>query len=144
MPRRPETFVSLCNLMLKLRGISRSSAILWLDSPQSNNRKDNSLWVTPFIPHERPNVKHTMVSLFKATTAYTSASADARAALATQLSRETRVCHWQYARRLCPDTKRLQLPTPPESLRFQTTGNRPEDYSQIRGGCSCPWMIAVD
>ena len=28
MPRRPETWVSLCNLMLKLRGISRSSAIL--------------------------------------------------------------------------------------------------------------------
>ena len=28
-----------------------------LDSPQSNNRKDNSFWVTPFIPRERPNVK---------------------------------------------------------------------------------------
>ena len=50
--------VSLCNLMLKLCCISRSSAILGLDSPQSNNRKDNSLWVTPFIPRERPNVKH--------------------------------------------------------------------------------------
>ena len=24
------------------------------------------------------------------------------------------------------------------------TGNPPEDYSQIRRGCSCPWMIAVD
>ena len=47
---RPETWVSLCNLMLKLRGISRSSAILGSDSPQSNNRKDNSLWVTPFTP----------------------------------------------------------------------------------------------
>ena len=22
--------------------------------------------------------------------------------------------------------------------------NPPEDYGQIRGGCSCPWMIAVD
>ena len=54
MPRWPETWVSLCNLMLKLRGISRSSAILGSDS----NRKDNSLWVTPFIPCERPNVKH--------------------------------------------------------------------------------------
>ena len=43
MPRRPETRVSLCNLTLKLRGISRSSAILGSDSPQSNNRKDNSL-----------------------------------------------------------------------------------------------------
>ena len=58
MTRRRETWVSLCNLMLKLRGISRSSAIFGSDSPQSNNRKDNSLWVTPFIPRERPNVKH--------------------------------------------------------------------------------------
>ena len=49
MPRRPETWVSLCNLMLKLRGISRSSAILGSNSPQSNNRKDSSLWVTPGI-----------------------------------------------------------------------------------------------
>ena len=38
MPRRPETWVLLCNLMLKLRGISRSSAIFGSDSPQSNNR----------------------------------------------------------------------------------------------------------
>ena len=58
MPRWPETWVSLCNLRLKHRVISRSSAILGSDSPQSNNRKDNSFWVTPFIPRERPNVKH--------------------------------------------------------------------------------------
>ena len=43
MPRRPETWVSLFNFMLKLRGISRSSAILGSDSPQSNNRKGNSI-----------------------------------------------------------------------------------------------------
>ena len=48
--------------------------------------------------------------LFKATTAYTSASTDARAALAPQLSGGTRVRHWQSARRLWPDTRRLQLP----------------------------------
>ena len=41
-----------------LCGILRSSAILGSDSPQSNNRKDHSVWVTPFIPRERPNVKH--------------------------------------------------------------------------------------
>ena len=76
MPRRPETWVSLCNLMLKHRGISRSSAILGSDSPQSNNRKDNSLWVTPFIPRERPNVKHAV-------------------ALPLLLSGRTRVRHWQ-------------------------------------------------
>ena len=129
MPRRPETFVSLCNLMLKLRGISRFSAILWSDSPQSNNRKDNPLWVTPFIPLERPNVKHTMVGLFKATTAYTSASADARAALATQLSGETRVRHWQTARKLCPDTRRLQLTTPPPQNHCVSRPNKGKNYS---------------
>ena len=87
MPRRPETWVSLCNLMLKLRSIWRSSAILGSDGPQSNNSKNNSLWVTPFIPRERHNVKHAIAGyLFKATIAYTSASTDARAALAPQLS----------------------------------------------------------
>ena len=48
--------------------------------------------------------------LFKATTAYTSASTDARAALAPQLSGGARVRHLQSARRLWPDTRRLQLP----------------------------------
>ena len=57
MARRPEFQVSLCNLMVQLSGISRSSAILGSDSPQSNNRKDSSLWVTPFSPRERPSVK---------------------------------------------------------------------------------------
>ena len=65
MPRRPETRVSLCYLMLKLCGISRSSAILGSDSPQSNNRKDHSLWVTPFIPRERPNVKHAIAGYLR-------------------------------------------------------------------------------
>ena len=37
------TWVSLCNLMMKLRGISRSFAILGSDSPQSDNRKGNSI-----------------------------------------------------------------------------------------------------
>ena len=92
----------MCNLMLKLHGISRSSATLRSDSPQSNNRKDNSLLVTPFIPR--------YCRLFKANTAYTSASTDARTALALWLSRGTRVCHWQSARKLWLDTRRLQLP----------------------------------
>ena len=55
----------LCNLILKLCGISRSSAILGSDSPQSNNRKDHSLWVTPFIPRERPNVKHAIAGYLR-------------------------------------------------------------------------------
>ena len=110
MPRRPETWVSLCNLMLKLRDISRSSAFIVSHSYQSNNRKDNCIRVTPFIPLERPNVKHAIDDYFKATTAYTSASTDARAALAPQLSGGARVRHWQSARRLWPDTRRLQLP----------------------------------
>ena len=41
------------------------SAILGSDSPQSNNRKDNSLWVAPFIPRERPNVKHAIVGYLR-------------------------------------------------------------------------------
>ena len=65
MPRRPETWVSLYNLMMKLCGILRSSAILGSDSPQSNNRKDHSLWVTPFIPRERPNVKHAIAGYLR-------------------------------------------------------------------------------
>ena len=43
MPRWPETWVSLCNLMLKHRDPLRSTTILGSDSPQSNNRKDNSI-----------------------------------------------------------------------------------------------------
>ena len=47
------------------RGISRSSAILGSDSPQSNSRKDHSLWVTPFIPRGRPNVKHAIAGYLR-------------------------------------------------------------------------------
>ena len=65
MPRRPETRVSLCNLMLKLRGISRSSAILGSDSPQSSNRKDYSLWDNSIHPRERPNVKHAIAGYLR-------------------------------------------------------------------------------
>ena len=43
MPRRPETWVSLCNLMLKLRGISRSSLSSGRSSHESNNMKGNSI-----------------------------------------------------------------------------------------------------
>ena len=64
-PRRPKTWVWLYNLKLKHRGISRSSAILGSDSPQSNNRKDNSLWVTPFIPREKPNVKQAIAGYLR-------------------------------------------------------------------------------
>ena len=101
--------------MLKLRGISHSSSSLGSDSPQSNNRKGDSIH-----PRERPNVEHSIFWLFKATTAYTSACTDAGAALAPALAR----CWGDepgYA-----------------------TGNPPEDYGQILGGYSFPWMLAVD
>ena len=65
MPRRLETWVALCNLMLKHCIISRSSTILGSDSPQKNNRKDNSFWITPFIPRERPNVKHAIAGYLR-------------------------------------------------------------------------------
>ena len=50
---------------VQFNGISRSSAILGSDSPQNNNRKDISLWVTPFIPRERPNIKHAIVGYLR-------------------------------------------------------------------------------
>ena len=34
-------------------------------SPRTNNRKDNSLWVTPLIPRDRPNVKHAIVGYLR-------------------------------------------------------------------------------
>ena len=105
MPRRPEIWVSLCNLMLELSGIPRSFAIFGSDSSKVTIGR-----VTPFIPHERPNANTHYCWLFKATTAYTSACTDASAALAALLSGATRVHHWQSARRLWPDTRRLQLP----------------------------------
>ena len=99
--------------MMKLCGISRSSAILGSDSPQSNNRKDHSLWVTPFIPRERPNVKHVIAGYLRLP----------RPTSALALMRVLhRLCCWA------------------EEPGY-ATGNPPEDYSQIRGGCSCPWMI---
>ena len=55
-------------------------------------------------------MKHA-IAVYKATTAYTNASTDAGAALASLLSGGTRVWHWQSAQRLWPDTKRLQLPS---------------------------------
>ena len=106
MPRRPVTSVLLCNLMLKLRGISHSSAILGSDSPQSNNRKGKVLHSSPV----RDLMSNTLLPVILATTGYTSAWTDASAALAPLLSGGTRVRHWQSARRLWPDTRRLQLP----------------------------------
>ena len=103
MPRQLETWVSLCNSMLKLRGISHSFAILESDSPRSNNSKGNSI-------HPNWETSCQLYRLFKATTAYTSACIDAGAALAPLLSRETRVRHWQSVRRLWPDTRMLQFP----------------------------------
>ena len=60
-------------------------AILGSDCPQSNSRKDNSLWVTPFNPRERPNVKHAIAGYLRLL------QPTPRAALAPQLSVGTRV-----------------------------------------------------
>ena len=58
MPKRPETWVSLCNLMLKLRGISRSSSRI---APRVTIGR-----VTPSIPCERPNViKHAIAGYLR-------------------------------------------------------------------------------
>ena len=97
MARQPETWVSLCNLMLAFRTAPLSSG--WIIPRKTIGR------VTPFIPR----VKIRYCRLYKASTAYTSASTDAGAALAPLLSGGTRVYHWQSAQRLWPDTRRLQL-----------------------------------
>ena len=66
--------------------------------------------ITPFIPRDRPNANTRYCRLFKVTTAYTSTCTDAGVALAPLLSGGARIRHWQSARRLLPDTRRLQLP----------------------------------
>ena len=101
---------------IKCWNCSICSAILGSDSLQSNNRKDHSLWVTPFIPRERPNVKHAIASYLRLP----------RPISAPALMR---VLHWLRCWAEEPG---------------YATGSLPEDNSQIRGGCSCPWMIAVD
>ena len=78
-----ETWVSLCKLMLKLRGISHSSDILGSDS---NNSKG---LLNLFIPSE----PHSIAGCFKATTANTNACTDAGAVVATLSNGGTRVRH---------------------------------------------------
>ena len=55
LPRRPETWVLLCNLMLKLRGILHSTLSSGVVVPRVTIGR-----VTPFIPCEKPNVKHSI------------------------------------------------------------------------------------
>ena len=112
MPRRPKTWVSQCNLMLKLRGISRSSAILGSDSPQSNNRESNSI-------HSPWGQQHAIVSYL-------------RLPRPTPVHALLRMLHWLHWLRCWAKEPGL------------STGNPSEDYGQIRGGCSCRWMVAVD
>ena len=50
VPRRPETWVSICKLMPKLRVILLSSGRM---VPRVTIGR-----VTPLLPHERPNVTH--------------------------------------------------------------------------------------
>ena len=85
MPRRPETWVSLCNLS--------SGRIV----PRVTITR-----VTPFIPHERPIVKHSIASYLRLPRHIPVS------ALIWDLHWRTR--HWQSARRLWPDMRRLQFP----------------------------------
>ena len=102
MPRQPETWVSLCNLMLAFRTAPLSSGRI---IPRETTGR-----VTPFIPCVRDLMSsNTLLPIILGFNAYTSASTDAGAALAPLLSGSTRVHHWQSARRLWPDTRRLQL-----------------------------------
>ena len=100
-PRHAQTAGDLGFAVQFNAGISHSSAILGSDNPQRNNRKGNSI----HTPCERHNViKHTIADYLRLPR-----PTPAPAPLAPLLSRGTGVHHWQSARRLWPDTRRLQL-----------------------------------
>ena len=52
--------VGYCSLMLELRSISRTSAILGSDSPQSNNRNCRGYWQS----HPTPISGHNIIGFF--------------------------------------------------------------------------------
>ena len=110
MLRRSETWISLCNLMVKLCGISRSSAILGSDSPKSNNGKDNSLWVALFIPLERPSVKPAIAGYLRLPQPTPPPSLMRELHYHRIWADGNRVRHWQSAGIVWPDTRKLQLP----------------------------------
>ena len=72
--------------------------------------------VTPFIPREGLNVKHSIPGYL-------------RLPPPTPAPALMRVLHWLRCWAEEPG---------------YATAMPPEDYGQIRGGCSFPWMIAVD
>ena len=105
IPRRPETWATVCNLMLAFR-----------TAPLSSGRivpRVTIVRVSPFIPSDRTNVRHSIVGYSRLPRP---TPAPALMRVLHWLSGGTRVHHWQSA----------------------------EDYGQIRGGCSFPWMIALD
>ena len=78
---------------------------------------------TPFIPRERPNIKHTL--LFGATTTYTSACTEAGASLAWLLSGEARVRYWQSAQRKISATHSNSVMLPYHAVQHATGGTYP-------------------
>ena len=72
--------------------------------------------ITPFIQNEGPNGKHSIAGYL-------------RLPRPTPVPALKRELHWHRSWAEEPG---------------YATGNPPEDYGQIRGGCSFPWMIAVD
>ena len=90
-PRRADIRVSLCNLMLKLRGISLSAG---RRVPRVTIGRE-----TPFIPRERPNVKHFIAGYLRLPQP-TPAPALMQDALVPLLSGGTRVRYWQSAQGL--------------------------------------------
>ena len=88
-------------------------------APLSSGRIDPRVTigrVTPFIPRERPDVKHSIAG-------------DLRLPRPTPAPALMRELHWHRSSAEEPG---------------YATGNPAKDYGQIQGGCSFPWMIAVD
>ena len=135
MPRRPETWVLLCNLMLNFCGISRSFANPGLDSLQSNNRKGNSIHSPWETLCQTPYCR-----LFKATAAYTSTCTDV-SCIGTAVERRDQciplaICHEDYSqiRGGCSsldDCCRLVLPYHP--VYHATDGTDPW-WPSLNGG----------
>ena len=99
IPRLPETWATVCNLMLALRTTLLSSGRIV--------PRVTIVRVTPFIPRDRTNVRHSNAGYSRLPRP---TPAPALMRVLHWLSGGTRVHHWQSARRLWPDTRRLQLP----------------------------------
>ena len=105
MSIRSDICVSLGNLLLKLRGISRSSVILESDSPQSDNRKGNSIhssWETW--------CQHTLLPVIQGYHGLHQRMHSCGCCIGSAVEQRNQCTALAIRRSLWPDMRRLQLP----------------------------------